>query len=301
MHDNTLRDSFSGLIAFITVAREKNFTRAAAQLGLSQSAVSHSVRALEAALGVRLLARNSRSVSATEAGDRLLRTVAPQFEEIDAELQALSELRDSPFGNIRITASDHPIRTVLAPKLRKFLPLFPGIKLELSVDNGLTDIAAAQYDAGVRLGESVAQDMIAVRIGPDLRFTVVATKKYFSNRAIPRKPDDLMEHNCVNLRLPTYGGIWAWEFENRGRQINVRVNGQVMYNSIYDCLDAAVAGLGVAYVPEDMAQPYVKAGHLIPTLEEWCPLWAGYHLYYPSRRQPSGAMSALIAALRHTP
>ncbi|MFP3644027.1 LysR substrate-binding domain-containing protein [Paraburkholderia sp. SIMBA_054] len=301
MYDNTLRDSFSGLTAFITVAREKSFTRAAAQLGLSQSAVSHSVRALEKTLGVRLLARNSRNVSATEAGERLLRTVAPQFEEIDAELQALSELRDSPSGTIRITASDHPIRSVLAPRLKKFLPQFPGIKLELSVDNGLTDIVAAQYDAGVRLGESVAQDMIAVRIGPDLRFTVVATRKYFSNRAMPRKPNDLMEHNCVNLRLPTYGGIWAWEFENRGRQINVRVSGQVMYNSIYDCLDAAVAGLGVAYVPEDMAQPYVKAGHLIPTLEEWCPLWAGYHLYYPSRRQPSGAMSALIAALRHTP
>jgi DNA-binding transcriptional LysR family regulator len=298
MHDSTLRDSFGGLTAFIVVAREKSFTRAAARLGLSQSAVSHSVRALEATLGVRLLARNSRSVSATEAGERLLRTVAPQLEEIDAELLELLDLRDSPSGTIRITASDHPIRTVFAPKLKRFLPQFPGIKIELSVDNGLIDIAAEQYDAGVRLGESVAQDMIAVRISSDIRFTVVATKKYFRNRVMPQKPDDLMAHNCVNLRLPTYGGVWPWEFENCGRQMNVRVVGQVMYNSIYDCVDAAVAGLGIAYVPEDLAQPYVRAGHLVPALEEWCPLWTGYHLYYPSRRQPSGAMALLISALR---
>ncbi len=299
MQDNTLRASFSGLIAFIAVAREKSFTRAAAKLGLSQSAVSHAVRSLEQHLSVRLLARSSRSVSPTEAGERLLRTVAPQFEEIDAELAAVSELRDSATGSIRITASDHAIRTVLSPKLKTFLPKYPGIKVELFGDSGFADIAADRFDAGVRLGEAVAQDMIAVRISPDIRFTVVATKRYFAHRAMPRKPDDLMHHNCINLRLATYGGLWAWEFEKGGRQINVRVDGQLTYNNIFDCLDAAVAGLGVAYVPAELAQPFVRAKHLVPVLEEWCPLWSGFHLYYPSRRQPSGAMALLISALRH--
>lgn len=299
MQDDILKQSFGGLMAFIAVAREKSFTRAAAHLGLSQSAVSHAVSSLERSLGTRLLARNSRSVSPTEAGVRLLETVTPRFEEIDAELQALSELRESPTGTIRITASDHPIRSVISPKLKKFLPKYPGIKVELFADNGLIDIAADRFDAGVRLGEAVAQDMIAVRIGPDTRFTAVATKRYFANRPEPEKPEDLMQHNCINLRLPTHGGLWPWEFEKDGRQVNVRVDGQLIYNSIYDCLDAAVAGLGLAYVPEDIAEPYVTAKHLIPVLKEWCPLWTGLHLYYPSRRQPSGAMALLIAALRH--
>jgi len=299
MQDDLLRNSFGGLKAFFAVAREGSFTRAGARLGLSQTAVSHAVSALEKTVGVRLLARNSRKVVPTEAGERLLLTVAPQFEEIDAELAALSELRDSPTGTIRITASDYPIRTVIAPKLIKFLPMYPGIKVELSANNGLTDIVADQFDAGVRLGESVAQDMIAVRIGPDVRFAAVATRQYFANRPVPKKPEDLMLHNCINLRLPTYGGLWAWEFEKAGRAVNVRVDGQLIYNSIYDCRDAAVAGLGVAYVPEDLAQPYVRTGHLLPVLEDWCPYWAGHHLYYPSRRQPSGAMALLIAALRY--
>ncbi|WP_144640002.1 LysR family transcriptional regulator [Bordetella genomosp. 13] len=299
MQKDILRDSFAGLTAFIAVARERSFTRAGARLGLSQTAVSHAVRGLEQGLGVQLLVRNSRAVSPTEAGERLLRTVAPRIEAIDAELLALSELRDSPTGTIRITASDHAIRQVLKPKLKTFLPKYPGIKVELSADNGLTDIAANHFDAGVRLGESVAQDMIAVRISPDVRFAVVATKRYFAAHPVPQVPADLMHHNCINLRLPTYGGLWAWEFEKDGRQVNVRVDGQLTFNTIYDCLDAAVEGLGVAYVPQGMAQPYVKAGHLASVLQDWCPLWSGFHLYYPSRRQPSGAMALLVAALRH--
>ncbi|TKD34284.1 LysR family transcriptional regulator [Azotobacter chroococcum] len=301
MRDDILRESFGGLVAFVAVAREKSFTRAAAHLGLSQSAVSHAVRALETKLGARLLARNSRTVSPTEAGERLLQSVAPQLEEIDAEMSALSALRDSPMGTIRITASDHAIRSVLAARLKKFLPKYPGIQVELFADNGLVDLAAERFDAGVRLGEIVAQDMIALRIGPDIRFAVVATKGYFARHPLPGTPDDLMQHNCINLRLPTHGGLWAWEFGKDGRQMNVRVNGQLTYNSIYDCLDAAMAGLGVAYVPEDMAQPYIRTGHLVSVLEDWCPYWSGYHLYYPSRRQPSGAMSLLIAALRYEP
>jgi len=281
------------------VARAKSFTRAAAQLGLSQSAVSHAVRALERSLGARLLARNSRTVAPTEAGERLLEEISPRFEEIDAELLALSELRDSPTGTIRITASDHTIRAIISPKLKAFLPKYPGITVELFADNGLIDIAADRFDAGVRLGESVAQDMIAVRISPDIRFTVVATRRYFAEHAVPQKPEDLLEHNCINLRLPTHGSLWAWEFEKDGRPINLRVEGQLIYNSIYDCLDAAIAGLGLACVPEDIARPYVISKHLIPVLEQWCPYWDGLYLYYPSRRQPSGAMALLVAALKH--
>jgi DNA-binding transcriptional LysR family regulator len=300
MQDDILKQSFGGLMAFIAVAREKSFTRAAVHLGLSQSAVSHAVRSLERNLGTRLLARNSRSVSPTEAGERLLATVGPRFEEIDAELLSLSGLGESPTGTIRITASDHAIRSIISPKLKKFLPQYPGITVELFADNGLVDIVADRFDAGVRLGEALAQDMIAVRIGPDLRFTAVATKRYFAGHPEPETPKDLKLHNCINLRLPTHGGLWPWEFgAEDGRQLDVRVEGQLIYNSIYDCLDAAIAGLGIAYVPEDIAEPYVRTGHLVAVLKDWCPLWDGPHLYYPSRRQPSGAMALLIAALRH--
>lgn len=300
MQENLLRDSFGGLVAFIAVARERSFTRAGARLGLSQAAVSHAVRALEKNLGVQLLIRNSRGVALTDAGERLLHSVAPQFEEIDAELSALSALGESPTGTVRITASGHAIREVIQPRLKSFLLKYPGITVELFADSKFIDIAADRFDAGVRLGESVAQDMIAVRISPDVRFAVVASKRYFARRPIPQRPEDLMQHNCVNLRLATHGGLWAWEFDNGERKIDVRVEGQLIYNDIYDCLDAAVADLGVAYVPESLAQPYVKAGHLLSVLEPWCPLWSGFHLYYPSRRQPSGAMALLIAALRHT-
>ncbi|MCC5074385.1 LysR family transcriptional regulator [Xanthomonas campestris] len=296
-----LRESFSGMVAFIVVARERSFTRAAAHLGLSQSAVSHAVRALEKSLGVQLLVRSSRLVAPTEAGEHLITTIAPRFEEIDAEIMALSELRDSPTGTIRITASDHSIRSVLSPKLKRFLPKYPGIKIELFGDNGLVDIAADRFDAGVRLGEAVAQDMIAVRIGPDIRFAAVATKAYFKAHPAPKKPEDLIHHNCINLRLPTHGGIWPWEFEKAGREVNVRVDGQLTYNSIYDCLEAACSGLGIAYVPDDIAAPHIAAKQLIHVMKDWSPPWPGLHMYYPSRRQPSGAMALLIAALRYEP
>ncbi|MCV4341297.1 LysR family transcriptional regulator [Pseudomonas capsici] len=299
IRDFALRDYFSGLLAFIAVARERSFTRGAAQLGLSQSAVSHAVRGLETSLGVRLLARNTRTVIPTEAGERLLKSVAPQFEEIDAELASLQAQRDAPTGTIRITASDHAIRSVLSAKLKKFLPRYPAIKVELVSENQIVDIAAQRYDAGVRLGEHLDQDMIAVRISPDVRFAVVATKAYFARHPIPQAPGDLVEQNCINIRLATHGGLWPWEFEREGSQLNVRVDGQLVYNSVYEVLDAAIAGLGLAYIPEDMASPYIRSGHLIQCLEEWCPFWSGFHLYYPSRRQPSGAMSLLIAALRH--
>jgi len=301
MQDNLLRNSFSGLMAFFAVARERSFTRAAARLGLSQTAVSHAVRSLEKNLGVRLLVRSSRTVVPTEAGERLLLTVAPHFEEIDAGLSALSELRDKPAGTIRITAPDHAIRTILAPRLKAFLPRYPEIKVELFADNGFVDLATERFDAGVRLGESLAQDMIAVRIGPAVQFAVVATKRHFSRRAMPQTPADLMHYNCIKLRLMTHGGLWAWEFEKAGRQMNVHVDGQLTYNNVFDCLDAAVAGLGVAYVPAELAEPYVRAGHLVPALQDWCPRWSGFHLYYPSRRQPSGAMALLVAALRYEP
>ncbi|MBX8490552.1 LysR family transcriptional regulator [Pseudomonas lijiangensis] len=299
IRDFALRDYFSGLLAFIAVARERSFTRGAAQLGLSQSAVSHAVRGLETSLGVRLLARNTRTVIPTEAGERLLKNVAPQFEEIDAELASLQAQRDTPTGTIRITASDHAIRSVLSAKLKKFLPKYPAIKVEIVSENQIVDIAAQRYDAGVRLGEHLDQDMIAVRISPDIRFAVVATKAYFARHPVPQTPGDLVDQNCINIRLATHGGLWPWEFEREGSQLNVRVDGQLVYNSTHEVLDAVIAGLGLAYIPEDMARPYIRSGHLIQCLEEWCPFWSGFHLYYPSRRQPSGAMSLLIAELRH--
>jgi DNA-binding transcriptional LysR family regulator len=274
-------------------------SQAAAKLGVSQSALSQTIRQLEARLGVRLLTRTTRSVSPTEAGERLLRTVALRFEEIDAKLAAVSELREKPAGTIRITAGDHAIQSALWPKLAKFLANYPDIKVELIIDYGLTDIAAERYDAGVRWGEQVAKDMIAVRIGPDVRFAVVGTKSYFAKRPLPKTPQDLIGHNCINLRLPTYGGLYAWEFERGGREVKVRVEGQLIFNGIFQVLNAALAGFGLAYVPEDLAQPYLAKGRLKQVLEEWCVPWSGYHLYYPSRRQSSAAFSLLVDALRY--
>lgn len=293
------RGSLDDLRALVAVGRERSFTKAAGKLGVSQSALSQTIRQLEARLGVRLLTRTTRSVSPTEAGERLLRSVEPRFEEIDAELEALSELRERPAGTVRITAGDHAIRSILWPKLQKFLPTYPDIKVEIVIDYGLTDIVAERYDAGVRWGEQVAKDMIAVRIGPDISFAVVGAKSYFANRAIPRTPQDLIDHNCVNLRLPTYGGAYAWEFEKGGRELKVRVEGQLVFNGIFQVLDAAVAGLGLAFVPEDIAQPYLAKGRLKRVLEEWCPPWSGYHLYYPHRRQSSPAFALLVDALRY--
>jgi DNA-binding transcriptional LysR family regulator len=293
------RGNLEDLRALVAVGHERSFTKAAAKLGISQSALSQTIRQLESRLGMRLLTRTTRSVSLTEAGERLVRTVAPRFEEIEVELQALSELREKPAGTIRITAGDHAVRSVLWPKLTKFLPKYPDIKVEVMIDYGLTDIVAERYDAGVRWGEQVASDMIAVRIGPDVRFAVVGAKSYFAKRSPPRTPQDLISHNCINLRLPTYGGLYAWEFEKDDRELKVRVEGQLVFNGIFEVLDAALAGLGLAYVPEDLAQPHLTKGRLKRVLEEWCAPWTGYHLYYPHRRQSSPALALLVDALRY--
>jgi DNA-binding transcriptional LysR family regulator len=292
-------ENLNDLSAFVAVARERSFTRAAAKLGVSQAALSQTIRQLEARLGLRLLTRTTRSVSPTEAGEHLLRTVGPRLEEIEAEIAALSEFREKPAGTIRITAGDHAIESILWPKLERFLPKYPDIKVELSVEYGLTDIAAERYDAGVRFGEQVAKDMISVRIGPDTRFVVVGAKSYFAEHAPPATPQDLICHPCINLRLPTYGGLYAWEFEKDGEELRVRVEGHLVFNNIFHVLDAAVAGFGLAHVPEDLAQPHLAKGRLRQVLGDWCPTWPGYHLYYPSRRQASPAFALLVDALRH--
>lgn len=293
------RGNFEDLRALVAVADERSFTKAAARLGVSQSALSQTIRQLEARLGVRLLTRTTRSVSLTEAGERLMKTVAPRFQEIEAELQAVSEFRDKPAGTIRLTAGDHAIKTIIWPKLVKFLAKYPDIKVEIALDYGLTDIAAERYDAGVRWGEQVAKDMIAVRVGPDTRFAVVGAKSYFANRRPPEVPQDLVAHDCINLHLPSYGGLWPWEFERDGREVKVRVEGQLVFNDIFQILDAALAGFGLAFVPEDLAQPHIAKGRLTRVLRDWCEPWSGYHLYYPSRRQSSAAFALLVDALRY--
>ncbi len=293
------RENVNDLLAFLAVARERSFTKAAAKLGVSQSALSHTMRGLEARLGLRLLTRTTRSVSPTEAGERLLQTVGHRFEEIEAELESLSELREKPAGTIRISAGEHAVNSVLSPALAKFLPRYPDIKVEITVDHSLIDIVAQHYDAGVRSGEQVAKDMIAVRIGPDMRMAVVGAPSYFAKRSPPKKPQDLSEHNCINLRLPTYGGLYAWEFEKGDRELKVRVEGQLVLNGTTQMLNAALAGLGLAYVPQDLAQPHLDEGLLTRVLEDWCPPYSGYHLYYPSRRQSSPAFALLVDALRY--
>ncbi len=293
------RENFSDLLAFIAVARERSFTRAAAKLGVSQSALSHAISGLETRLGLRLLTRTTRSLSPTEAGERLLLTLTPRFEEIDAELQAVSELREKPAGTIRITTGEHAAETILWPKLTKFLPKYPDIKVEISIDHSLTDIVAQRYDAGVRSGEQVAKDMIAVRIGPDMRMAAVGAASYFKNRPEPKTPEELIGHNCINLRLPTYGGLYAWEFEKGGRELKARVDGQLVLNGTFQMLNAALAGFGLAYVPEDLTQPHIAKGRLKRVLEDWCPPFPGYHLYYPSRRHSSPAFTLLVDALRY--
>ncbi len=292
-------ENLNDLAAFLAVARERSFTRAAAKLGVSQSALSQTIRGLEARLGLRLLSRTTRSVAPSEAGERLLRTIGPHIGEIETELEALSALREKPAGTIRITAGDHAVHSVLWPKLAKFLPNYPDIKVEIAIDYGLTDIVAERYDAGVRLGEQVSRDMIAVRIGPDVRFAVVGARSYFAKRPPPTTPQDLVGHNCINLRLPTYGGLYAWEFEKDGRDVRVRVEGQLVFSSVFQALDAALAGLGLAYVPEDLTEAYLADGRLERALEDWCAPWSGYRLYYPSRRQSSPAFALLVDALRY--
>lgn len=293
------RTDLNDLVAFLAVARERSFTRAAARLGVSQSALSQTVRGLETRLGLRLLTRTTRSVAPTEAGERLLHSAGPRLDEIDAEMAALSELRDKPSGTIRITAHDHAVRAVLWPALARLLPDYPDIKVEVVIDYGLTDIVTERFDAGIRTGEMVAGDMIAVRIGPDMRSAVVGAPAYFANRTRPRTPRDLTTHACINLRLPTYGGLYAWEFEKGGRQLRVRVEGQLVFNGTAPMLDAALAGFGLAYVPADTVRAHLADGRLIQVLADWCPPYPGYHLYYPSRRQPTPAFALLVNALRY--
>jgi DNA-binding transcriptional LysR family regulator len=293
------RETVNDLIAFLAVARERSFTKAAAQLGVSQSALSHTVRGLEERLGIRLLTRTTRSVAPTQAGERLLRNVGPRFDEIDAELAALSELRERPAGTIRITAGEHSANAILWPALLKFLPKYPDVKVELIVDYALTDIVTERYDAGVRLGEQVAKDMVAVRIGPDMRMAVVGSPAYFARRPRPKTPQDLTAHDCINIRLPTYGGVYAWEFEKGGREVKVRVEGSLVFNTLALRLNAVLAGLGLAYLPQDQVQMHLKNGELIRVLADWCPPFSGYHLYYPSRRQHAPAFALLVEALRY--
>jgi DNA-binding transcriptional LysR family regulator len=293
------RENLNDLLAFVAVAKQRSFTRAAAQLGVSQSALSHTVRGLEERLGLRLLTRTTRSVAPTEAGERLLRAAGPRLDEIEAEMAALSELREKPSGSIRITAHDHAVRAVLWPALEKLLPDYPDIKVEIVIDYSLTNIVAERFDAGIRSGEMVAKDMIAVRIGPDMRSAVVGAPSYFARRTRPKTPQDLTTHACINLRLPTHGGLYAWEFEKGGREIKVRVEGQLVFNGTAPMLDAALSGFGLAYVPEDTVQAHLANGRLIRVLADWCPPYPGYHLYYPSRRQPTPAFVLFVNALRY--
>jgi DNA-binding transcriptional LysR family regulator len=293
------RDNLNDLQAFVTVAREKSFTRAAAQLGVSQPALSHTIRSLEARLGVRLLMRTTRSVSTTEAGDRLLQTVAPRIEEIEAELDAVIELRDKPSGTVRITATDYSIQTVLLPRLSGLLNEYPEIKIELVTDYGLSDIVAERYDIGVRLGDQLARGMIAVRIAPDVRFAIVGAPAYLARRPAPKTPQQLVDHDCIALRLPTRGGLYAWELKKGRRALQVRVEGQLIFNGVYPMVDAALAGHGLAYVPEDLVAPLVESGRLQWVLEDWFPTFPGLHLYYPSRRQHSRALALVVDALRY--
>lgn len=293
------RSSVNDLIAFLAVAREQSFTKAAAKLGVSQSALSHTIRGLEERLGLRLLTRTTRSVSPTEAGERLLVSIGPRFDEIESELAALSAFREKPAGTIRINAGEHAANSVLWPALEKLLPEYPDVKVEIVVDYGLTDIVAERYDAGVRLGEQVAKDMIAVRIGPDMRMAVVGAPVYLDRRPKPLTPQDLTDHNCINLRLPTYGGVYVWEFEKDGRELNVRVEGQLVFNNIALRLNAVLAGMGIAYLPEDLVEAHLADGRLVRVLEDWCPPFPGYHLYYPSRRHASPAFALIVNALRY--
>jgi DNA-binding transcriptional LysR family regulator len=292
-------ENFNDLAVFAAVARELSFTRAAAKLGVSTSALSQTIRSLEDRLGVRLLTRTTRSVALTEAGERLLRMVAPRFEEIEAEVAALSDLRERPAGTIRITAGEHPAVSVLQPALKKLLPAYPDIRVEIVADYGLTDIVAQGYDAGVRLGELVAKDMVAVRIGPDIRMAVVASPAYLKKHTVPQSPHDLTAHKCINVRLPTYGGLFVWEFGKDGREVKVRVDGQIIVNNIALRVASALDGLGVAYMPEDQVFREIKARRLVRLLDRWCPAFSGYHLYYPSRRQHSAAFSLMVDALRY--
>jgi DNA-binding transcriptional LysR family regulator len=293
------RDNVNDLTAFIAVAREESFTKAAAQLGVSQSALSYTIRTLEARLGLRLLTRTTRSVSLTEAGERLLHSIGPRLDEIESEIAALSAMRDKPAGTIRITTVEHAAETILWPALVPLLAEYPDINVEIISDYGLKDIVAERYDAGVRLGEQVDKDMISLRISADLRMAVVGAPSYFEGRAKPDVPQDLIEHSCIKLRLPTHGAFYAWEFQKDGQELKVRIQGRTAFNTVGMMRKAALDGFGLAYLPEDQVDTAIAEGKLIRVLADWCPPRPAYHLYYPSRRQHSPAFALVIEALRY--
>ncbi len=292
------RRNLNDLLGFVTVAREGSFTRAAASLGVTQSALSQSIRGLEERLQIRLVTRTTRSVSTTAAGERLMQAIGQRFDEIESELDALTALRDKPAGTVRITCGDHVLQSILLPRLTPLLQDYPDIKVEFDVNYGFRDIVADRFDAGVRMGNTIDKDMIAIPIGPALRLAVVASPAYFAAHPAPKLPRDLTEHRCINQRMPTSGGLYVWDFERRGRKINVRVDGPLVFNTTPPQVDAALAGLGVVLLPEDEVMSHISAGRLVRVLEDWCPKFAGYHLYYPSRRQPSPAFSLVVDALR---
>jgi DNA-binding transcriptional LysR family regulator len=293
------RENLNDILVFLAVAREKSFTRAAAKLGVSQSALSHTIRDLEARLGLRLLTRTTRSVSTTEAGEELFQAVAPRIEEIDASLTALSDFRDKPAGVVRITATDHPVETIIWPKLRRILPSYPDIKVEVTIDYGLSNIVEERYDIGVRFGDQVAKDMIAVRISPDIPMVIVGSASYFQNRSHPKTPEDLLNHDCIALRMTTTKALYAWKLKKGKRATQARVNGQVTFNTQPQMIRAALDGFGLAFIPEDSVIEHIQKGELLSVLKDWCPVWPGYHAYYPSRRQTSRAFSLVIDALKH--
>ncbi|ECC8732899.1 LysR family transcriptional regulator [Salmonella bongori] len=294
-----LRDNFNDLWYLIVVARERSFTRAAAKLGVSQSALSHAIRGLEERLDIRLLTRTTRSVAPTEAGERLIHGVGPRFDEIETELLAVTEMRQRVTGNIRLTLSEHALHSTVWPALQPFLQSWPDVNVEMSIDNRLMDIVEGRYDAGVRLGEQIAKDMVAVRIGPDWRMVVVGAPDYFARHGVPATPHDLQHHDCINMRMPTLGGLYAWEFSRNGQELRVRVEGRLIFNNLGSRISAAGAGMGLAFVPEDTVGQAVAEGKLVKVLEAWCEPFPGYYLYYPSRKQHTAAFALLIDALRY--
>lgn len=293
-----IRNNINDLVAFLAVARERSFTRAAAKMGISQSALSHTIRNLEKRLGVRLLTRTTRAVTPTEAGERLLEGIGPHFDGIEVQLDALNELKEKPSGRIRINAPDFTISSVLLPKLQKFMPLYPDVTVELIQDNGLSDIVSDRFDAGVRMGYQLASGMISARISPDFRFVVIGSASYFSSHPRPVSPQDLINHRCINYRFLTGGGLYAWEFEENGREMKIRTDGQLVFNSVFHVMEAAAAGMGLAYIPEEIARPFIERGDVIKVLEAFSPYWDGFYLYYPHRHQASPAFRALLEALR---
>jgi DNA-binding transcriptional LysR family regulator len=293
------RENFSDLAVFLTVAEERSFTRAANKLGTSQSAVSQIVRRIEDSMGLKLLTRTTRNVALTDAGEQLIETLRPAFDDIQARIAGLSALREKPSGNVRITAGRHAVETLLWPAVHNVLRDNPDVTIELSIDHALTDIVAERFDAGVRLGEEIAKDMVAVKIGPDLRLAVVGSPTYIAEHGTPISPNDLTQHRCINIRQSTKGGLYAWEFEKDGREVNVRVDGPLIVNDSGVIYKAAEEGVGLACVMEDLVADQMASGQLIRVLEDWCAPFAGYHLYYPDRRQITPAFRLLIEALRY--